>query len=61
MNCCIMCKTILQYTDNKTCDKCIYHIGYHLICSKCGRTYSRTNRERQYRSYKCRVCMFIEL
>ena len=44
-----------------TCDECIYVIGYPLVCPNCGKSYSRTNRERHYRSYKCRVTMCIEL
>ena len=40
--------------------QCIYYIGFQLVCPNCGRFYTRTNRERHYRSYRCRVTMFIE-
>ena len=29
---CIRCKQLLEYTCNKTCDKCVYCIGYQLVC-----------------------------
>jgi len=45
--------------DNKTCEKCIEYIGDKLVCQRCGMIYTRTNRERHYRSYKCRMCIFI--
>ena len=60
MFCCIRCKKLLDIEcDNKTCDECMYYIGYQLVCERCNRSYSRTNCERHYRSYKCRVSIFI--
>ena len=62
MNLCIICKQLLDDECYKhTCDDCIYYIGYQLVCPNCGKSYFRTNRERLYRSYRCRVTMFIEL
>ena len=46
-------------TDNKTCEACIQYIGEVLKCQRCNCNYTRTNRERHYRSYKCRVCIFV--
>ena len=60
MRLCVRCNNILQYTCNKTCDKCIAYIGHHLVCERCNRSYTRTNRNRHYRSYKCRVTIVIE-
>ena len=45
----------------KTCDECIFYVDYQLVCPNRGISYSRTNRERHYRSYRCRVTMCIEL
>ena len=60
MNRCIRCKKLLDKNyDNKTCEKCIEYIGDKLVCQRCGMIHTRTNRERHYRSYKCRVCIFI--
>ena len=61
MTCCIRCTTILQYTDNTTCGACIEYIGYQIICNRCGRFCSITNRERHYRSYECRVSICMEI
>ena len=59
---CVRCKKLLDVECyKKTCDGCIYYIGVQLVCPNCGTYYSRTNRERHYRSYRCRVTMFIEL
>ena len=45
----------------KTCDECIYYKVYQLVCPNCGKDmFSGTNRERWYRSYRCRVTLFIE-
>ena len=47
MNLCIRCAKLLKIECyKKTCDECIYYIGYQLVCPKCGKSYSRTNRER---------------
>ena len=62
MNVCIRCKNKLKEdTDNKTCEACIQYIGQLLTCERCGLNYTRTNRSRHYRSYKCRVSIFIEI
>ena len=62
MSLCIRCKTTSRDdTDNKTCEACIRYIGEVLKCPRCNCNYTRTNRERHYRSYKCRVCIFIEI
>ena len=59
---CICCKIVLDIECyKKTCDECIYYIGYNLVCPNCGKSYSRTNRERHYRSYNCRITMYYEL
>ena len=52
---------LLEYTCNKTCDKCIYYVGYQLVCERCNRSYTRTNRTRHYLSYTYRVIIFIEM
>ena len=57
---CVRCKHMLATCNNKTCDKCVYYIGYQLVCERCQLRYSRTDRTRHYRSYKCRTSMFIE-
>ena len=62
MNRCIRCKKLLDKDyDNKTCEKCIEYINEELICERCGCSYQRTKRNRHYRSYKCRMCIFIEI
>ena len=62
MRICFRCKKILEDdTDNKICEACIKYIGEVLTCERCGFNYTRTNRTRHYRSYKCRVCIFIEI
>ena len=62
MNLCIRCKKIFEDdTYNKTCEACIQYIGQLLTCERCGCDYTRTNRNRHYRSYKRRVCIFIEI
>ena len=59
---CTRCKELLCIEcDTKTCEICITYIEQSLVCERCNRSYTRTNRERHYRSYKCRVSMFIEL
>ena len=57
---CIRCKQLLFIECDKTCDKCVAYIGCQLVCERCNRSYTRTNRNRHYRSYKCRVTIFIE-
>ena len=63
MDLCIRCTKLLDIECylKKTCDECMHYIGYQLVCPNCGKSHSRTNRERHYRSYRCRVTMFIEL
>ena len=61
MNLCIRCKHILTYTENKTCEACIQYIGQLLTCERCGFNYTRTHIHIHYRSYKCRVSIFIEI
>ena len=62
MNLCIRCKKIFEYDiDNKTCESCIPYIGEVLKCQRCNCNYTRTNRERHYRSYKCRLTIYIEI
>ena len=58
---CIRCKKLLEHTDTKTCETCIEYIDKNMSCEKCNRIYTRTNKSRHYRSYKCRVTIFIEL
>ena len=58
---CIRCTKLLSNTDKQTCDECIHRNGYQSVCPNCGQSYSRTNRERHYRSYRCRLTLFIEL
>ena len=48
---------IESYTN--TCDICIYYIGEIIKCESCSRRCTRTNRNRHYRSYTCRVSVFI--
>ena len=60
MRICFRCKTTLKDTDNKTCEACIQYIGQLLTSERCNCNYTRTTRNRRYRSYKCRVCIFIE-
>ena len=57
---CICCKKLLSNTDKRTCDKCMYYVDESLVCQRCNRSYTRTNRNRNYRSYKCRVSIVIE-
>ena len=47
--------------DNKTCDTCIAYIGEIIKCERCNSRYTRIIKNRNYRSYKCRVRIFIEL
>ena len=54
-------KMELNNTDNKTCDACIEYIGEKLVCEKCFKSYTRITKNRHYRSYKCRICIFKEL
>ena len=61
MRICFRCKAALkEATDNKTCEACIQYIGEVLTCQRCNYNYTRTNRTRHSKSYKCRVCIFIE-
>ena len=60
MNLCIRFKILEDDTDNKTCESCIQYIGGVLKCQRCNCNYTRTNRTRHYRSYKCRVSIFLE-
>ena len=61
MRICFRCKTTLKDTDNKTCEACIQYVGEVLTCERCGFNYTRTDRNRHYRSYKCRVSIFIDI
>ena len=62
MRICFRCKNSLKEdTDNKTCEACIQYIGQLLTCERCGFNYTRTNRNRHYRSFECRVSIFIEI
>ena len=58
---CIRCKQLLENTDKKTCAICIAYVDQSLVCERCNRLYTRTNRERHYRSYRCRVTIYHEL
>ena len=59
---CISCKKVLDIEcDTKTCETCIKYIDKTLVCKRCNRLYTRTNKNRHYRSYKCRASIFIEL
>ena len=58
---CTRCKKLIGNTDTKTCGNCIAYIDKSLVCEKCNSTYTRTNRERHYRSYRCRVIIYYEL
>ena len=58
MNVCFRCKKLLENTDKKTCDMCIAYVDEQNICQICGKSYSRTNRNRHYRSFKCRVSVY---
>ena len=59
---CIRCTKLLDIgCDTKTCETCNKYIDKSLVCERCNRTYTRTNRERHYRSYKCRVRMFYRV
>ena len=54
MNCiCIRCKTEFDNTDNNTCDMCIAYIGQTMVCTFCGDTFTRTNKSRHMRSFRC--------
>ena len=47
MSLCIRCKnTLIEDTNNKTCEACIQYIGQLLTCERCGFNYTRTNRYR---------------
>ena len=48
-------------TENKTCDDCMNYIGEILVCQRCDRLYTRTNRTRHYRSFRCRISIFHEI
>ena len=58
---CTRCKKLLENTDIKTCENCIAYVDEQMACQRCGKSYSRTNRSRHYRSYKCRVSIYYEL
>ena len=55
----IRCKKLLSNTDTKTCEICIAYLDEQLVCQRCNRICTRINRERHYRSYSCRVSIFI--
>ena len=59
---CQRCRKLLDSNpDNKTCDACIAYIDQRLVCQRCGKLYTRTNRTRHYRAFTCRMSIFIEL
>ena len=59
---CIRCSKLLDIgCGTKACETCIKYIDKPLVCERCNRTYTRTNRERHYRSYRCRGTMYYEL
>ena len=58
---CIRCKKLLGNIDKKTCETCIAYVGQSLVCERCNRLYTRTNRGRHYRSHRCRVTIYYEL
>ena len=59
---CQRCRKLLDSTpDNKTCDVCIAYIAQRLVCQRCGKLYTRTNRTRHYRAFKCIMSIFIEM
>ena len=45
----------------KTCDNCMSYIGDKMRCQRCDRLSTRTNRTRHYRSFRCRISIFIEI
>ena len=58
---CQRCSKQLNNSDNKTCDTCINYISQRLVCQRCGKLCTRTNRTRHYRAFKRRMSIFIEL
>ena len=52
---CFRCKKKrrLSDTDNKTCESCINYIGEQICCAWCNGEYTRTNRNRHMRSFRC--------
>ena len=50
MRICFRCRATLKDTDNKTCEACVRYIGEVLTCERCKCLYTRTNRNRHYRS-----------
>ena len=59
---CQRCKELLDSNSgNKACDICIAYVGQRLVCERLGNIYTRTNRTRHDRAFKCRMSMFIEL
>ena len=59
---CICCNKLLDIEcDTKTCETCIKYIDENMICERCNRIHTRTNKSRHYRSYKCRVSVYYEL
>ena len=53
---CIRCKQMLYIEcDTKTCKTCLKYIDSSLVCERCNRTYTRTDRERHYICHECRV------
>ena len=61
MNCQRCNKLLESNSGNKACDICIAYIGQRLVCERCDKLYTRTNRTRHYRAFKCRMSTFIEL
>ena len=54
---------VQKMNDNglKTCDNCMSYIGEKLRCQRCDRLYTRTNRTRHYRAFRCRINIFHEI
>ena len=50
---CVRCNNILQDTCNKTCATCIAYIGENMIWCFCGDSFTRTNKSRHQRSFRC--------
>ena len=46
MNCQRCNKLLDSNSGNKACDICIAYIGQRLVCERCGKLYTRTNRTR---------------
>ena len=50
---------IIKNTDKKTCDIYIAYVDEQMICQRCGKSYSRANRSRHYKSYKCKSSLLL--